>query len=171
MTLSTPDEMRGFLRMCLAPGPDRHRRTPTELTMVMPDWLLGHLAEHAPHLVAMHADVTAAEELVALVEIALNWSGVGRRPADQYRAMAQRLHHLGLLTPANPRGATFTCSGPDCDATATTDTALAVWSHPAGGPWPCLTCSEKNWSPASRARITDIPPGPEPARTRQGGSR
>ncbi|MBM9506734.1 hypothetical protein [Actinacidiphila acididurans] len=63
--LSTPDEVRGFLRMCLDPGLGRDRRTPTELTVVMPDWLLGHLAEHAPHLAALHADVTVAEELAA----------------------------------------------------------------------------------------------------------
>lgn len=82
--LSTPDEVRGLLHMCLDPGPGRDRRTPTELTVVMPDWLLGHLTEHAPHLAAMHAHVTAAEQLVAktrasYAEALLTW--VTRPPA------------------------------------------------------------------------------------------
>jgi hypothetical protein len=67
--LSTPDEVRRFLRMCLDSGPVQAKRPTTQLTVVMPDWLLGHIAEHAPHLAAMHADVSAAEELVARARV------------------------------------------------------------------------------------------------------
>ena len=62
MQLSTPEEVRGFLRMCLDPGPGRDKRTVTQLALIMPDWLVGHLAEHAPELAGLRAAVDAAEE-------------------------------------------------------------------------------------------------------------
>jgi hypothetical protein len=65
MQLSTPDEVRGFLRMCLDPGPGRDKRTVTQLALIMPDWLVGHLAEHAPELAGLRAAVEAAEERAA----------------------------------------------------------------------------------------------------------
>jgi hypothetical protein len=118
------------------------------------------IADGGRHYTAKSAapdDAHLARTANALAEVGLNWTGVGRRPADQYRAMAARLHHLGLLAPPPPTAATFTCGGTDCKATASTESALADWSHPAGGPWLCPACAEQHWTPAARTRLASIP--------------
>lgn len=101
-------------------------------------------------------DVRLVRVADALAGVGLNWTGVGRRPADQYRAMAARLNHLGLLAPART-AVTLDCGAPGCTATASVDNALAGWSHPAGGPWLCPDCTEENWTPAPRTRLAALP--------------
>jgi hypothetical protein len=53
--LDTPEDVRTFLRNCLA-REGRRPNTPRSLHLVMPDWLRNALHAHAPHLAALLAD-------------------------------------------------------------------------------------------------------------------
>lgn len=56
LRLDTEPEVRAFLKLCLDPGIGRVKRTPAKLAKVMPDWLRGPLAVHAPDLAELHAE-------------------------------------------------------------------------------------------------------------------
>ncbi|MET7809822.1 hypothetical protein ABZT26_03045 [Streptomyces sp. NPDC005395] len=62
----TPDQLRGFLRLCLGPGRGIER-TPAKLVEVLPGPLHDDLIRHAPHLRALRhrADTLAAQQQVA----------------------------------------------------------------------------------------------------------
>jgi hypothetical protein len=53
--LDTADDVRAFLRNCLA-REGRRPNTPRSLHLVMPDWLRNALHAHAPHLATLLAD-------------------------------------------------------------------------------------------------------------------
>ncbi|MGC4947781.1 hypothetical protein ACLQ2N_16490 [Streptomyces sp. DT224] len=61
MQLQTPDEVRGFLRLCLDPGPGRPKRTAAELARIMPDALGDAVSKHAPELAVLRAELKTAE--------------------------------------------------------------------------------------------------------------
>ncbi|WP_329131613.1 hypothetical protein OG552_10675 [Streptomyces sp. NBC_01476] len=54
--LDTEPEVRAFLKLCLDPGPGFPKRTVAKLAKVMPDWLRGPLAIHAPDLAELRAE-------------------------------------------------------------------------------------------------------------------
>lgn len=66
--LQTPDDVRAFLRLCLAPRADFPGRTVTELARIMPADLVEKVAVHAPRIGALRevADLAHAAYLTAL---------------------------------------------------------------------------------------------------------
>ncbi|GGZ72953.1 hypothetical protein ACFOOM_01200 [Streptomyces echinoruber] len=52
MQYDTPEELRAFLRLCLA-GPGREKCTPARLVEILPEPMHDELTRHAPHLRAM----------------------------------------------------------------------------------------------------------------------
>jgi hypothetical protein len=69
--LTTAEEVRAFLRLCLDPGPGRPKRTVAQLAEIMPGWVAGPLHEHAPHLARLGAAVDQAEAAAAAARTAL----------------------------------------------------------------------------------------------------
>ncbi|MFD5788644.1 hypothetical protein ACFWH1_18725 [Streptomyces sp. NPDC127037] len=64
MPFQTEDELRRFLRLCLDPGPGRPTRSPETLARVLPAWMADDLAQHAPALAALRAELARAEAAV-----------------------------------------------------------------------------------------------------------
>lgn len=95
MQFMTPQELKGHLRLCLTPGPDRPGRTLTQLVQVMPNWVTDHFTVHAPHLALLHdelmrAELAAAESRARYAEHLRAWiaqdaelSGTAAQPAAQ----------------------------------------------------------------------------------------
>lgn len=69
VSISTAEELRAFLGLCLDP-PGREPRTPEELARLMPPWLAADVAEFAPHLGELRKAADAAREayVTALTE-------------------------------------------------------------------------------------------------------
>lgn len=51
----TPEMLREFLALCLDPGPGRAKRTPEDLTRILPEPILGQLTRFDPQLGALRA--------------------------------------------------------------------------------------------------------------------
>ncbi|MDX2922893.1 hypothetical protein [Streptomyces sp. NE06-03C] len=60
--LSDLEGLRGFLRLCLNPGPGRDGRTIEGLARRMPSFLADSIADHAPHLSALRKTAQDAHE-------------------------------------------------------------------------------------------------------------
>ncbi|MFI1954826.1 hypothetical protein ACH437_23760 [Streptomyces xinghaiensis] len=61
MQLTTAEEVRDFLRLCLDPGPRLPARTVSQLVTIMPDWLAEHVAAHTPELAPLREEAAAAQ--------------------------------------------------------------------------------------------------------------
>ncbi|TFV33155.1 hypothetical protein E4K10_30205 [Streptomyces sp. T1317-0309] len=59
--LNTEEDVRGFLRLCLDPGYGI-KRTPLQLTRVMPQPLRDKAEEYAPHLTELRQAAERLEE-------------------------------------------------------------------------------------------------------------
>ncbi|WP_327345910.1 hypothetical protein [Streptomyces europaeiscabiei] len=67
MPYKTEDELRGFLCLCLDPGPGRTKRTAAQLAAIMPDPVYEALIQYAPNLVELreHAGQLAEQATAA----------------------------------------------------------------------------------------------------------
>ncbi|MFF3096745.1 hypothetical protein [Streptomyces cyaneofuscatus] len=60
--LSDLEGLRGFLRLCLDPGPGRDGRSVEGLARRMPSFLADSIADHAPELAALRKAAQDAHE-------------------------------------------------------------------------------------------------------------
>lgn len=60
--LSDREGLRGFLRLCLNPGPGREGRTVEGLARRMPPFLADSIADHVPALAALRKAAQDAQE-------------------------------------------------------------------------------------------------------------
>ncbi|MBL1115465.1 hypothetical protein JK364_24140 [Streptomyces sp. 110] len=122
----TPDTLRAFLTLCLDPGPGRTKRTPEELTRILPEPILAQLTTFAPNLGVLRSDTEQRQ-----------------RQADTARLVwaASLAEWIEGQVPAEDRAQ-------HCNGAALTHDETGVCTHPVA-PAEEAPCAHESWDVTS----------------------